>query len=100
MFDGFGMYVNVYNFVNGFVWGFDGWLYGMYGWMNWLLIGVLGCDDVDCVCFDGGVYCYYLICKEWEFFVDGMINFWGIDWNDYGEVFICNCVNLYLFYVI
>ena len=25
---------------------------------------------------------------------------WGIDWNDYGDAFICNCVNPHLFHVI
>ena len=38
--------------------------------------------------------------KIWEPYADGTTNPWGIDWNDYGDAFITNCVNPHLFQVI
>ena len=33
-------------------------------------------------------------------YADGTTNPWGIDWDDYGQGFVCNCVNPHLFHVI
>ena len=43
---------------------------------------------------------YHPVRHEWESFAVGTTNPWGIDWNDYGHAFICNCVNPHLFHVI
>jgi putative membrane-bound dehydrogenase-like protein len=98
--DGFGNHANAHNMANGFAWGPDGWLYGTHGRTNWSLPGKPGTPEADRVRFDGGVYRYHPVRHVWEPYADGTTNPWGIDWNDVGEAFICNCVNPHLFHVI
>jgi putative membrane-bound dehydrogenase-like protein len=98
--DGFGNHANAHNLANGFAWGPDGWLYGTHGRTNWSMIGKPGTPDDERVRFDGGVYRYHPVRHVWEPYADGTTNPWGIDWDDYGQSFICNCVNPHLFHVI
>lgn len=98
--DGFGNHANSHNLANGFAWGPDGWLYGTHGRTNWSRIGKPGVPDDQRVQFDGGVYRYHPVRHVWEAFADGTTNPWGIDWDDFGEAFVCNCVNPHLFHVI
>lgn len=98
--DGFGTHANAHNLANGFAWGPDGWLYGTHGRTNWSMIGKPGTPEADRVRFDGGVYRYHPVRDEWEPFTDGTTNPWGIDWDDFGEAFVCNCVNPHLFHAI
>ncbi|MFT5522065.1 MAG: putative membrane-bound dehydrogenase-like protein [Pirellulaceae bacterium] len=98
--DGFGNHANSHNLANGFAWGPDGWLYGTHGRTNWSKIGKPGTSDEKRVRFDGGVYRFHPVTKRWEPFADGTTNPWGIDWDDYGQGFVCNCVNPHLFHVI
>ncbi len=98
--DGFGTHANAHNLANGFAWGPDGWLYGTHGRTNWSVIGKPGAKPTERERFDGGVWRYHPVRDVWEPFADGTTNPWGIDWNDYGEAFVCNCVNPHLFHVI
>ena len=98
--DGFGNHANAHNLANGFAWGPDGWLYGTHGRTNWSMIGKPGTAEDDRIRFDGGVYRYHPTKHVWEPYADGTTNPWGIDWNDYGHAFVCNCVNPHLFQVI
>ena len=98
--DGFGNHANAHNLANGFAWGPDGWLYGTHGRTNWSMIGKPGMPQDQRVRFDGGVYRYHPIGQVWEAFADGTTNPWGIDWDEYGEAFVCNCVTPHLFHVI
>ena len=99
--DGFGNHANSHNLANGFAWGPDGWLYGTHGRTNWSMIGKPGSKEPpDRIRFDGGVWRYHPIRHVWEPYCDGTTNPWGIDWDDWGEAFICNCVNPHLFHVI
>ncbi|MDZ4850033.1 MAG: PVC-type heme-binding CxxCH protein [Pirellulaceae bacterium] len=98
--DGFGNHANAHNLANGFAWGPDGWLYGTHGRTNWSRIGKPGTPDEQRTQYDGGVYRYHPIRHVWEPYADGTTNPWGIDWNDVGEAFMCNCVNPHLFHVI
>lgn len=98
--DGFGNHANSHNLANGFAWGPDGWLYGTHGRTNWSLIGEPGTPREERVRFDGGVYRYHPTRHVWEPYADGTTNPWGIDWNDYGDAFVCNCVNPHLFHMI
>ncbi len=98
--DGFGNHANSHNLANAFAWGPDGWLYGTHGRTNWSQIGKPGTPDDQRVTFDGGVYRYHPVRHVWEPFADGTTNPWGIDWDDYGEAFVCNCVDPHLFHVI
>lgn len=98
--DGFGNHANAHNMANGFAWGPDGWLYGTHGRTNWSMIGKPGTPEQDRVRFDGGVYRYHPVRHVWEPYCDGTTNPWGIDWDDYGQAFMCNCVDPHLFQVI
>lgn len=98
--DGFGNHANAHNMANGFAWGPDGWLYATHGRTNWSLIGKPGTPQDQRIRFDGGVWRYHPVRHVWEPYADGTTNPWGIDWNDYGHAFICNCVNPHLFQVI
>lgn len=98
--DGFGNHANEHNIANGFSWGPDGWLYGTHGRTNWSMIGKPGTPEAERIRFDGGVWRYHPVRKVWEPFADGTTNPWGIDWDDYGEGFVCNCVDPHLFHVI
>jgi putative membrane-bound dehydrogenase-like protein len=98
--DGFGNHANSHNLANGFAWGPDGWLYGTHGRTNWSLLGKPGTPDEERIHFDGGVYRYHPVRHVWEPFADGTTNPWGIDFDDFGQGFVCNCVNPHLFHVI
>jgi putative membrane-bound dehydrogenase-like protein len=98
--DGFGNHANAHNLANGFAWGPDGWLYGTHGRTNWSMIGKPGTPEDERDRFDGGVYRYHPVRHVWEPYADGTTNPWGIDWNDFGDAFVCNCVNPHLFHVI
>ncbi len=98
--DGFGNHANSHNLANALAWGPDGWLYGTHGRTNWSLLGKPGTPKEQRIRFDGGVYRYHPVRHVWEPYADGTTNPWGIDWNDYGDAFVCNCVNPHLFHVI
>lgn len=100
MLDGFGTFSNSHNIANGFAWGPDGWLYGTHGRTNWSLLGKPGTPKEKRIRFDGGVWRYHPVRHVWESFADGTTNPWGIDWNDYGQAFVTNCVDPHLFHVI
>jgi putative membrane-bound dehydrogenase-like protein len=98
--DGFGNHANSHNLANALAWGPDGWLYGTHGRTNWSVIGKPGTSEDKRIRFDGGVYRYHPVRHVWEPFADGTTNPWGIDWDDYGQAFVCNCVDPHLFHVI
>ncbi len=98
--DGFGNHANSHNLANAFAWGPDGWLYGTHGRTNWSMIGKPGAPESQRQRFDGGVYRYHPVRHVWEPFADGTTNPWGIDWDDLGQAFVCNCVNPHLFHIL
>ena len=98
--DGFGTHANSHTIANGFAWGPDGWLYGTHGIKNWSLPGKPGTPKEKRRRFEGGVWRYHPVRHIWESFAIGTTNPWGIDWNEYGHAFVCNCVNPHLFHII
>jgi putative membrane-bound dehydrogenase-like protein len=98
--DGFGNHANSHNIANGFSWGPDGWLYGTHGRTNYSYPDKPGTPKERRRQYDGGVWRYHPIKHIWEPYADGTTNPWGIDWDDYGQGFVCNCVNPHLFHVI
>jgi putative membrane-bound dehydrogenase-like protein len=91
---------NSHNIASALSWGPDGWLYGTHGRTNWSLLGKPGTPKNERIRFDGGVYRYHPVRHVWESFADGTTNPWGIDWDDHGEGFVCNCVTPHLYHVI
>ena len=98
--DGFGTHANSHTIANGFAWGPDGWLSGTHGITNWSLPGKPGTPKEKRRRFEGGVWRYHPVRHVWEPFAIGTTNPWGIDWNEYGHAFVCNCVNPHLFHII
>ena len=98
--NGFGTHANSHTIANGFAWGPDGWLYGTHGITNWSLPGKPGTPKEKRRRFEGGVWRYHPVRHVWESFAIGTTNPWGIDWNEYGHAFVCNCVNPHLFHII
>lgn len=88
-----------HNVFNGLAWGPDGWLYGLNGILSRSLVGPPGAPKEQRKYLDCGVWRYHPVRKEFEPYASGTTNPWGIDWDDYGEMFITNCVIKHLFHV-
>ncbi|VTT96410.1 membrane-bound dehydrogenase domain-containing protein : Putative membrane-bound dehydrogenase OS=Singulisphaera acidiphila (strain ATCC BAA-1392 / DSM 18658 / VKM B-2454 / MOB10) GN=Sinac_5736 PE=4 SV=1: Cytochrom_C [Gemmataceae bacterium] len=100
VFDGFGYKESRHNLANGFTWGPDGWLYGGHGRTSPSLVGKPGIPAEKRVPCDGGVYRVHPTRRVFETFADGTTNPWGVDFDDFGQCFVSNCVNPHLFHMI
>jgi putative membrane-bound dehydrogenase-like protein len=89
-----------HNVFNGLRWGPDGWLYGCNGILSNSRVGKPGAADDKRVSLNCGVWRYHPIKKEFEAVAHGTTNPWGLDFDDYGQMFITNCVIKHLFHVI
>lgn len=97
--DGFGNKPSAHNIANGFTWGPDGWLYAGHGRTSPSDVGPPGTAKEDRIHCDGGVFRYHPVRHLFENFADGTTNPWGVDFDDYGQAFVSNCVNPHLFYM-
>jgi putative membrane-bound dehydrogenase-like protein len=100
LFDGFGYRESRHNLANGFTWGPDGWLYAGHGRTSPSKVGRPGTPDNQRVLCDGGVYRIHPTRLVFENFADGTTNPWGVDFDDWGQCFVSNCVNPHLFHMI
>jgi len=98
--DGFGYKESRHNLANGFTWGPDGWLYGGHGRTSPSMVGKPGTPAAQRIHCDGGVYRIHPTRRVFENFADGTTNPWGVDFDDYGQCFVSNCVNPHLFHMI
>lgn len=89
-----------HNVFNGLAWGPDGWLYGLNGILSRSAVGKPGTPEAERVKFDCGVWRYHPVRKSVEAVAWGTTNPWGIDWDDYGELFITNCVIKHIFHAV
>lgn len=90
----------VHNVVNGLAWGPDGWLYGLNGITAPSRVGKPGTPDDQRVALNCGVWRYHPTRETFEVVAHGTTNPWGLDWDDYGQAFITNCVISHLFHVV
>jgi putative membrane-bound dehydrogenase-like protein len=88
-----------HNVFNSLTWGPDGWLYGCNGIMATSHLGRPGTPDSQRVPFNCGVWRFHPTRQTFEVFAWGTTNPWGLDFDDYGEIFITNCVIKHLFHV-
>jgi putative membrane-bound dehydrogenase-like protein len=88
-----------HNVVNSLGWGPDGWLYGCNGILSNSQVGRPGAPDTERVSMNCGVWRYHPTRKNLEAVAWGTTNPWGLDWDDYGQAFITNCVIKHLFHV-
>lgn len=88
--DGFG-YQDTHECLNSFLWGPDGWLYGIQGVFNLAHIGRPGAADADRTELRAGVWRFHPIRREFEVFAHGGSNPWGLDFDERGQIFMTHC---------
>jgi putative membrane-bound dehydrogenase-like protein len=89
-----------HNMFNGLKWGPDGWLWGCNGIISNSSVGKPGTPDDRRVRINCGVWRYHPTRQVLEAVAHGTTNPWGLDFDDYGEAFITNCVIPHVFYVV
>ncbi len=97
--DGFGS-LGKHNVMSSLTWGPDGWLYGSDGITVSSLVGKPGAPDSERTFMHAGVWRYHPERKKFEVVLSGTTNPWGIDYDDWGQMFICNTVIGHLWHVI
>ncbi len=97
--DGWG-YEDTHETLNSFRWGPDGWLYGTHGVFTHSNVGKPGTPEEERQKLNAGVWRYHPTRREFEVFAHGTSNPWGIDFNDYGHLFMTACVIPHLYHVI
>lgn len=98
--DGWNIKDTKHNVFNALAWGPDGWLYGCNGIQAKARVGRPGTPDRDRVALDCGVWRYHPTRKVFELYASGTTNPWGLDWDEYGQLFITNCVIHHLWHVV
>jgi len=81
-------------------WGPDGWLYGSMGFAAKAEVGPPSAPPEQRVRFHGGVWRLHPRTKRFEVVADGMVNPWGIDFDEQGELFAVSCVLDHLWHVV
>ncbi len=98
--DGWNLKDTKHNVFNSLGWGPDGWLYGCNGIQAKSRVGRPGTPDKDRVFLDCGVWRYHPTKKTFELYASGTTNPFGLDWDEYGQMFITNCVIDHLWHVV
>ncbi len=98
--DGFDIKHSQHNIVNGLLWGPDGWLYGRQGIMATSRPGRLETPPYDREPFNCGIWRFHPTRHTFEIVCHGTTNPWGMDYNDFGEMFFTNNVIGHLWHVI
>src|SRR5262245_18915786 len=98
--DGWNMIDTKHNIFNSLGWGPDGWLYGCNGIQAKAWVGPPGTPKEKRPYMDCGVWRYHPTRKVFEPVAHGTTNPFGLDWDEYGEMFITNCVIDHLFHIV
>lgn len=98
--DGWNIKDTKHNIFNSLIWGPDGWLYGCNGIQSKSFVAKPGTPMKDRKEFNCGVWRYHPIRQTFEPVCHGTTNPFGLDYDEYGEMFITNCVIHHLFHVI
>jgi putative membrane-bound dehydrogenase-like protein len=89
-----------HNVFNSLTWGPDGWLYGCNGILSNSLVGKPGADKKERTALNCGVWRYHPTRAVFEVVANGTTNPWGLDFDQYGQAFITNCVIKHLWHVV
>ncbi len=89
-----------HNIMSTLVWGPDGWLYGCNGISSPSMVGKPGAPNNERELQSGGVWRYHPTKHIFESVARGTVNPWGLDFDDYGQAFITNCVLGHLWHVV
>ena len=98
--DGWNLKEAGHNIFNSLTWGPDGWLYGCNGIQSNSRVGKPGASDAERVFINCGVWRYHPTKKIFEAVAHGTTNPFGLDFDDYGQAFITNCVIKHLWHVV
>ncbi|QDU79312.1 Cytochrome c [Polystyrenella longa] len=98
--DGWDAKSSRHNVFNGLTWGPDGWLYGLNGILSKSLVGKPGTPETKRDQLDCGVWRYHPTKQEFEVVAHGTTNPWGLDFDQYGQMFITNCVIKHLWHIV
>ncbi|MCP4509046.1 MAG: dehydrogenase, partial [Fuerstiella sp.] len=90
MLDGFQISKN--NVLNNFHWGPDGWLYGAIGLSTKSLAGKPGTSQEGRTSITRGIWRFHPVDHIFEKVAEGMVNPWGADFNQYGDLITSNTV--------
>jgi len=88
--DGFG-YQDTHETLNSFLWGPDGWLYGIQGVFNTARIGKPGTPRSERPELRAGVWRYHPVKHTFEVYAYGGSNPWGLDYDEHGQLFMTHC---------
>ena len=98
--DGWNLEKAGHNVFNGLTWGPDGWLWGLNGIQSDSRVGKPGTPDGERVAINCGVWRWHPTRHVFEAVAHGTTNPWGLDFDDYGQAFMTNCVIGHLWHVI
>lgn len=98
--DGFEHEKIAHNIVNGLMWGPDGWLYGRHGITATSSVGAPGTPDDQRTMLNCSIWRYHPTRHVFEVVTNGTTNPWGLDYDDYGQMFFINTVIGHLWHVI
>jgi putative membrane-bound dehydrogenase-like protein len=98
--DGWDEKVDTHETLNTFMWGPDGWLYGVHGVFCPSHVGKPGTPKEDRQRVDAAIWRYHPQKHEFEVFAEGTSNPWGIDFNEHGHFFIEACVIPHFWHII
>jgi putative membrane-bound dehydrogenase-like protein len=98
--DGWNLLKAQHNVFNHLEWGPDGWLYGLNGIQSDSRVGKPGTPDEKRVPLNCAVWRYHPTRGFFQVVAHGTTNPWGLDWDDWGQMFITNCVIKHLWHVI
>ncbi|MEX2216216.1 MAG: PVC-type heme-binding CxxCH protein [Phycisphaeraceae bacterium] len=88
-----------HNVLNALKWGPDGWLYGCNGITAPSKVGKPGTSDDKRITINCGVWRYHPTKHTFEVVAHGTTNPWGLDWDQYGQLFVTNCVIKHIFHI-
>jgi putative membrane-bound dehydrogenase-like protein len=96
--DGFSL--ATHNAVNNLHWGPDGWLYGAIGFRTKSLVGKPGANPDERTAITRGMWRYHPIRETFEVIARGMVNPWGADFNEFGDLITTNTVIGHLWHIV
>src|SRR6185503_19485953 len=90
--DGWNYSADTHETLNTLTWGPDGWLYGCHGVFCPSNVGKPGVAETERQWMDAGVWRYHPVRHVFDVFTEGGSNPWGIDFDEYGQLFAEMCV--------
>jgi putative membrane-bound dehydrogenase-like protein len=98
--DGWNIKEAQHNIFNRLTWGPDGWLWGLNGIQSRSLVGAPAAPNSQRTYIDCGVWRFHPQTHAFEVVAHGTTNPWGLDFDDYGQAFIPNCVINHLWHIV